>query len=328
MSDISDQIRKTTSWETMEDYNKECEKRKVRARKFGTEYVAPKLEDFLPWTEVKRIHDAEKRGQDSTPKGFATGIDLTDAEEIAKQEARKARFTQQQSEDNPANDSNANGEGGADESKPAGKVPKPDLPVAQCWDKEEMLIGMRSDPPSKFWIKPTKEAITPEEKKDNDTTDEEMKEVATWVPEKIHLSSIDWAAFKQIRNKDLMAYFTGYGPTYVEWLGDVSCNVCFEDQFTAKRALMTLGQEIPSPPPSDVANYADTETKGDSESTARNLSDLGNMTWRFCRKPIRKVNIMDYCALRSSLCWFFFSHLFIYRLSMTSMAKKGQLHVF
>ena len=79
-----------------------------------------------------------------------------------------------------------------------------------------------------------------------------------------------------------MVFFSGYGPTYVEWLGDLSCNVCFGDEFTAKRALMTLGQEIPSPPPDDLA-------KEGEETETKTMPDFGNMTWRFCRQPIQKV---------------------------------------
>jgi hypothetical protein len=267
----------------MEEYEKECQKRKARAEKFGTTYTEPKLEDFLPWTEVKRLRD-----QPST-KGFATGIDLMDSEELAKQETRKSRFAKNNAEDND------------DESKTAEDAPElaepttekdpikvtADLPVLECWDKEEMLRPQRSDPPSSLWVQPMEEASKPEESSEeqrdaatNDSKDE--TEEVTWVPEKIHFFAIDWAAFKQIRNKDIMAFFTGYGPTYVEWLGDLSCNVCFEDKFTAKRALMTLGQEIPSPPPDEVA-------KEGEEAETKTMPDFGNMLWIFCRRPIRKV---------------------------------------
>ena len=289
----------------MEDYKKECDKRKARAEKFGTDYVAPKLEDFLPWTDVKRIREAEKKlglgGDDTaasttTPKGFATGIDLTDAKEIDKQEARKARFAKAYASGKDKNDGDDAGEEGTDkeeDSKPAADVPTQDLPVTECWDKEEMLSAMRSDPPPAMWIRPLEpmppvEGSNVEEDSIIPDADKEMKEATTWVPEKIHLCSIDWAAFKQIRNKDLLAYFTDYGPTYVEWLGDVSCNVCFEDQYTAKRALMALGQEIPSPPPPPPPPPQQQQLQQEA-LTIKELPDFGNMTWRFCRRPIRKV---------------------------------------
>merc|ERR1712032_916809 len=65
------------------------------------------------------------------------------------------------------------------------------------------------------------------------------------VKEKIHLHSIDWAAFKQIRTDDIMSYFKDYGPSYVEWINELSCNVIFEDEFSSKRAMMKLSQDIP-----------------------------------------------------------------------------------
>ncbi len=264
----------------MEDYEKECEKRKARAEKFGTTYVAPKLEDFLPWTEVKRLRD-----QPST-QGFATGIDLLDSEELAKQQARKARFAKKNEE--AAEETQKEDE--EDESKEPKVASAPqeskvdDLQVTQCWDKERILRPQRSDPPVSLWI-------NPEETVSTETTEE----TPSWVPEKIHLFAIDWAAFKQIRNKDLMAFFTGYGPTYVEWLADLSCNVCFGDQFTAKRALMALGQEIPSPPPPLPAAAEEDVLTKESEvvESKATIPDLGNMTWRFCRQPIRKVCACD-----------------------------------
>lgn len=190
-----------------------------------------------------------------------------------------------------------------------------DLPVYQAWDKEELLRPQRSDPPPSLWNTPPPEGEQlqnknsqkegAEEKQDESEkmADSEVTAPVSWTPEKIHMFSIDWAAFKQIRNKDIMSWFDGYGPTYVEWLADLSCNVCFEDKFTASRALMNLSREIPSPPlqpsppspqlttpePSSMAqNPQDEATPTVSPSTAP-LPDFGNMTWRFCRKPIRKV---------------------------------------
>jgi hypothetical protein len=66
----------------------------------------------------------------------------------------------------------------------------------------------------------------------------------------------------------------------VEWLGDLSCNLCFEDKFTASRALQNVSQEIPSPP---------TTTESDQNENYM-PSDLANMGWRFCLQPIQKVD--------------------------------------
>jgi len=40
-----------------------------------------------------------------------------------------------------------------------------------------------------------------------------------------------------MHTKDVLKYFIEYGPSHVEWINDSSCNIVFEDIFTAKRAL-------------------------------------------------------------------------------------------
>lgn len=64
---------------------------------------------------------------------------------------------------------------------------------------------------------------------------------------------------------DLMSYFRDYGPSYVEWLGELSCNVLFEDKHSAARAFHALSQELPSPPPESLTNPQ--PPAGDSQDT-------------------------------------------------------------
>ena len=59
-------------------------------------------------------------------------------------------------------------------------------------------------------------------------------------PEAIHLYGVDCMS-----TSDCLAYFGDYGPTFVEWIDDSSCNVLFEDEFTAKRALVGCGKPLP-----------------------------------------------------------------------------------
>lgn len=40
--------------------------------------------------------------------------------------------------------------------------------------------------------------------------------------------------------KDLLHYFDGYGPSWVEWINDSSCNVVFEDHASVQRVLLML----------------------------------------------------------------------------------------
>jgi len=96
----------------------------------------------------------------------------------------------------------------------------------------------------------SKQGESPSEKNAEriDVIEDEEDKKAIFSPERIHIFSIDWAAFKQIRNDDIMSYFNMYGPSYVEWLGELSCNVVFEDKYSATRALQCLSQQLPSPP--------------------------------------------------------------------------------
>jgi hypothetical protein len=143
-----------------------------------------------------------------------------------------------------------------------------------------MLRPQRRDPPPSLWKQQPSDTEVKDQDGSNDFAMEPPKPIEQ-VPEKIHVFAIDWAAFKQIRNKDLMNYFSIYGPTYIEWLADLSCNICFEDKFSAARALHNLSQEIPSPAP---------DTVQDSDKEGYQAPDFGNMGWRFCLRPIRKVS--------------------------------------
>ena len=153
-------------------------------------------------------------------------------------------------------------------------------------------------------------------KETNDASNEQLI-----INEKLHIFSFDHAAWRQMRTADVMETFKDFGPSYVEWLGECSCNVFFEDEFSAKRALKNISQEIPERKTeeevaasseivvaidggamvegSDAIVVAPTTTEGDTDAMADtdvvvaepaeekpNLSALG---WRFCKKPVRKI---------------------------------------
>mmetsp|Transcript_25103 Transcript_25103/g.36457 ORF Transcript_25103/g.36457 Transcript_25103/m.36457 type:complete len:307 (+) Transcript_25103:518-1438(+) len=134
---------------------------------------------------------------------------------------------------------------------------------------------------------------------------------AVLVKEKIHIFSLDWAAFKQIRSPDIMAHFADYGPSYVEWLNDYSCNILFDCEYSAARALANCTMELPSPPPT-TADVTTTETSDetneeeqppqsmtdDSNTNTNNNNnpppppkiDYGAMGWRFGKYPLYKIS--------------------------------------
>jgi hypothetical protein len=239
----------------LQDYRADCLTRKSRAAKYGTRYQEQPLESLLPWTKVKRLRE-------NPVKGFATGLDLMDPKEREKQSARKARFASEE----VTND--ANGEVSSEHETTT--------EAEHAWDKETLLRPMRRDPPSHLWK--NNDTSTPAKQ---DPFSIQPAKLATWVPEKLHLSSLDWAAFKQIRNQDIMSYFGEYRSSYIEWLGDISCNVCFADKHTAARALQNFSHDIPTPVPDSVVKIG--------TGKSNDIPDLGNMTWKLGKKAIRKV---------------------------------------
>jgi hypothetical protein len=59
-------------------------------------------------------------------------------------------------------------------------------------------------------------------------------------PEALHIYGVDL-----LDSNDILRYFADYGPTYIEWLDDSSCNVLFPDEFTVKRVLVQMSEIVP-----------------------------------------------------------------------------------
>jgi len=250
----------------MEGYQRECLKAKKRAEKFGIPYKAPPPQAFFLWSDARKIRA-------NPQKGFITGMDVMSHEELEKKKARAARFGAQKREIDDDEKTEVTEEDVMEEEA---------LPVHEAWDNEELVQEHRWDPPTSLWMVPSENQDEADEAKE-----EYSMEVTTkpkQMPEKVHICSIDWAAFKQIRTDDMMAHFSIYGPSYIEWLGELSCNILFEDKFSAARALNGMSQELPSPAPEELNRPSTTDGQG-----AYTAPDFGNMGWRFCLKPIRKV---------------------------------------
>lgn len=307
------------------EYQTQCEKAEARAKRFGVEYKQPEPDAFFKWSEARKLRA-------NVSKGFITGIDIMSPEEKQKAQKRKERFEQEdiQHGRRPAATDNDTAiildDDGSMSMRDSDNILSPQqkrelLPLEQAWDNEELVSCMRIDPPSTLY---------PSSIHDNLNSDRDPHLIET----KIHLFSIDWSAFKQIRTDDITAYFSVYGATYVEWLGELSCNVHFEDKFSAARAMEALSRPLPLQNPvkredGDVVNDGDvvvvppdshdTSTNGTSgggnimikqEADALMMTtnvggeygneimtskeDLGSMGWRFCNYPIRKIRSDGY----------------------------------
>eukprot|EP00956_Cyclotella_meneghiniana_P044326 scaffold312721_cov76-Cyclotella_meneghiniana.AAC.4 len=271
-----------TDAELLAEYEKERIKAKARAAKFGVEYKEPAPDAFMKWSEARRLRANPERG-------FITGIDTFSTEEKAKADARKERFAKEERKrkmlhSNPEGESDEQREDGEDEMEQDDgvddvaeweKTKRDPLATEQAWDNWELVKKFRVDPPT------SKEANTVQltdtfsndvwhgsedatmEKPEGDF----IPKTVTIVPTKIHIFSIDHQCFKQIRTDDLMSYFKDYGPSYVEWLGELSCNVLFEDKYSAARAFHALSQELPTPPPLDLINARIEDRKNRNKDT-------------------------------------------------------------
>ena len=268
----------------MKEYANEVNKARARAEKFGTEFKEPPPDAFFQWSEARKM-----RANPSA--GFITGIDLASEEEKRKQLERKKRFASESNEPKKrkqGSDDEEDGNDSADEQNDTVIIRAGIINAIEAWDNEELLRKHRFDPYKAGNDKDddmdnengdTKEIRIGEEIIESFPSDEVSNyqenifpEVKT-IPEKIHLQCLDWAAFKQIRTNDLMCHFALYGPSYIEWLGDLACNIVFADQHSASRAINALTSEIPSPPPPEKEGHV----------------DFGKMGWRICRYPVRKV---------------------------------------
>ena len=245
--------------ELLAEYEKERAKAKARAAKFGIEYKEPAPDAFLKWSEARRLRANPERG-------FITGIDTFSTEEKAKAIARKERFKMEERKrkglDNEDDEGIAGEEGEEgmeddeeDDVAEWEKTKKEPLPMEQAWENWELVKQFRADPPAGLLTCGGDDVVVDcptDEMEGGDEKKEFIPKKVSIAPTKVHIFSIDWAPFKQIRTDDLMSYFRDYGPSYVEWLGELSCNVLFEDKYSAARAMNAMSTELPSPPPESV----------------------------------------------------------------------------
>jgi hypothetical protein len=213
-------------------YERECEVVERRVARFGGELIMPDLKKFLDPKVIRRL----QRTGAAAERGFTTGFDMASEGETAKREARMKRFdTPQFAVAFSTEAARALAEGVTQEEWAAREAEKLKL------RERALKFGLDPDVDPKAGAMD----LTPSSRKVRDERcDVKTDTMVEFRDDAIHVYSLD-ERFQQVRTNDIMAYFTGYGPWYVEWINDSSCTVVFEDAGTAGRALIALGDEVP-----------------------------------------------------------------------------------
>ncbi|CAH0484719.1 unnamed protein product [Peronospora farinosa] len=257
--------------EQRENYETEYATSKRRAERFGAPFVAPDIKTFLDPREVRKL---QRTG--AIVPGFTTGIDITSQEEQSKREQRMKRFdTPQFAVEYSAETARALEQGLTQEEW-----------VEKQRDQEKLRVraqkfGLPAEE-DRSQVVPT--GLHPASAKVGrerwDAKAAEDGHAVAFRDDALHMYSLD-DKFQQVRTSDVMEYFVGYGPAYVEWLNDSSCTIVFQDNFTASRALIALGQAIPPqflkqkkekvkaenvPVSGEDVDMGDVETPGDNDS--------------------------------------------------------------
>ncbi|POM59567.1 hypothetical protein PHPALM_31677 [Phytophthora palmivora] len=258
--------------EQRQQYEAEYSASKRRAERFGAPFAPPDIKKFLDPREVRKL---QRTG--AIVPGFSTGIDITSHEEQSKREQRMKRFdTPQFAVEYTAETARALEQGMTQEEW-----------TEKQRDQEKLRaraqkFGLSSEE-DRSQVVPT--GLNPASAKVRRERCDVKAPLVEGQPvvfrnDALHMYSLD-EKFQQVRTSDVMDYFVGYGPAYVEWFNDSSCTIVFQDNFTAGRALIALSQEIPpqtltqrkekvktedAPAAGEDVDMADAETPADNDS--------------------------------------------------------------
>ncbi|KAF1329673.1 hypothetical protein FI667_g5864, partial [Globisporangium splendens] len=211
-------------------YQQAYDAAKRRAERFGGDFVPPSIKTFI---DPKTIRKLQRTG--AVQPGFATGFDLTSQDEVNKREQRMKRFqTPEFAVEYSTETVRALAEGMTQEEWAEKQREKEKL--LERARKFGLPTADQDDASAK--LKPANAKVGRERCDVRGDTMVEFRDDA------IHMYSLD-DQFQQVRTNDVLEYFVGYGPSYVEWINDSSCTVVFQDPYTAGRALIALSQEIP-----------------------------------------------------------------------------------
>ncbi|EFJ46016.1 hypothetical protein VOLCADRAFT_93817 [Volvox carteri f. nagariensis] len=238
--------------------DEEREKHRRRAERFGTSYVDPGRvrKDFGLMMEARRERLRASHG-------FTTGnLDVFSPDRISCRDADAGCRCRMQMQRRSINANNPDGTSalarGGRRSDAIG-----DLTVGQAEEREKRAaraarFGMEAPSATPLdAYKPDGEVEArarraakfgvPYQPADAVLMDmdlyEQRREVGKDVerrPNAIYLYGVD-----VMSTKEVLSYFEEYGPVFVEWLDDSSCNVLFDDSNSAKRAMVGKGTPLP-----------------------------------------------------------------------------------
>ncbi|KAF4149040.1 Nuclear cap-binding protein subunit 3 [Phytophthora infestans] len=222
--------------EQRQQYEAEYAASKRRAERFGAPFAPPDIKKFLDPREVRKL----QRSGAIVP-GFSTGIDITSQEEQSKREQRMKRFdTPQFAVEYTAETAKALEQGMTQEEW-----------AEKQRDQEKLRaraqkFGLSAEEDHSNVVPTGIKAASAKVRRERYDVKAPVVEGQSVLfrDDALHMYSLD-EKFQQVRTIDVMEYFVGYGPAYVEWFNDSSCTIVFQDNFTAARALIALSQEIP-----------------------------------------------------------------------------------
>jgi hypothetical protein len=172
----------------------------ARAERFGMPAV-------VPVTDLSVL--GARRAAARPGGGFVTGFDITAPEEDARRAVRATRFAAPAPaahEGSRLDATHAGGGGGGDQGRAVGHMSQDDA-------------GTRG-------VRPAVKPIDPLENRRDVAIGEDLR------ANTIHVFGVD-----NMSTEDIRRHFLEYGPSWIEWINDSSCNVTFEDDFTAARVL-------------------------------------------------------------------------------------------
>lgn len=209
-----------------------------RAARFGMPAVAP-VRDLA----VLGAHRAAARRDG----GFVTGFDVSAPEQFEKRRSRAERFARLDTERNA-------GEGG-EEKNADGVVAVTGTASAVGGLAGAAPLGMGMNGSLKEDMPAVLAKVDPLENRRDVAIGEVVRQNV------LHVFGVD-----DMSTDDIRKHFLEYGPSWIEWINDSSCNVTFEDEHTATRVLTFMA------PDKEAGDVASTGPAG--EATGGDLPDL------------------------------------------------------